>query len=228
MKRNVKICSPLLLSVFLFLPCSSLGDFSFSIPAYSVGLIYEEGKPRPIGTGFVFEDTRFVVTTYHVLVDERTNRRRQISFHTGKGLREKFEPAPPLRLKPYLLFEREDIAVLEVEGINPCKEPLMRGDFPALHVGSIVGYGGYDRREAAPTFMISGHPVRRIFEENGVRYLEIYGIAIPGFSGGPIFGGATSVVGVILRGRPAPDGSGSIFYAVSVEHIPSLLDTSKQ
>jgi len=173
----------LFLLAVLFLPLSSSGDLSFSIPAYSIGLIYEVGNPHPIGSGFVFEDTNTVVTAYHVVVDERTKRQRKISFHTGIGLRETFEPYPPLRLKPYRLLKREDIAVLTIERASPCKEPLTRGDFSVLQVGSVVGFGGFDRRAAVPTFMLSGHPVRRIFVENGIRYLAVYGIAIPGFSG---------------------------------------------
>ncbi len=53
-------------------------------------------------------------------------------------------------------------------------------------------------------------------------FSTLEGIAVPSFSGGPLVGGGTTVVGVIVSGTPPVEGQSSIFQAISVEHIPSL------
>ncbi len=218
---------PLLLLIS-FLPLLSFEDIRVSIPYYSVGLIYEASNPRPIASGFVFENTRFVVTARHVLFDEKTGRQRELYFAPVKGLGEN-DPIPHLRLRPHRDFKAEDIAVLTIEGQNPCKEPLVRGDFSSLQIGQSVLYGGLDLRETRRvTFTLAAHQVRRITQENGLRYLEIVGIAIKGYSGGPVIGEGNRVIGVVLKGITSSHLRMSVFTAISIEHIPPLGETKRR
>jgi S1-C subfamily serine protease len=218
--------SVLFIALLLAPRCVSSDELKCVFPNYSVGIILDAATHSPIGSGFVFENTRYVITARHVLIDDSTGKLVKVLFEPIKGIGAVHGEAPyQLPLKVHRLLTNEDIAILEVEGENPCKQALTRGDSERLRVGDLVGYGGFDHRvQNVEGFSISATRIRMIKVENGLRRFQLEGMATFGFSGGPLFGGGTTVVGVILRGKPSPDGKSSIFYAISAEHIPSLPD----
>jgi S1-C subfamily serine protease len=134
-----------MLGLLLVFSPASLGELKFSIPYYTVGMIFAKGMPQPVGSGFVFENTRYVVTARHVLIDSENNE-QELSFEPLKGLGS--DPIGPFKitLKPHRTLEKEDIAVLEMEGPPLCKEALTRGPATSLRGGDTVGFGGFDRR----------------------------------------------------------------------------------
>lgn len=202
-------------------------ELHFSLPYYSVGFILDKKTSRPIGSGFVFEDPRFVVTARHVFIDSDNNE-RQLLFQPIRGIGSDEIGPFTVELKPHKVFEKQDIAVLEIVGPPPCKEPLTRGPARSLSTGNLVGFAGFDYRvRGGHTLSISGTPIKNTLKEGGLHFFELEGAAVPGFSGGPLFSGGKEVVGVILRGAPSPGGKTSIFYALSIEDIPSLLTQPK-
>jgi len=231
MRSLAKLWKRFLILVLFILPCGlHAATIQFSIPYYSVGIIHDIKTGQAIGSGFLLDDIHYTVTAWHVVVDERTKRERKIVFIPVKGVGANETP-PPLQVSPYRLYPDSDIAVMRVEGKNFAKESLVRGDTLSLRAGDMIGYGGFDVRKTSPgqtTFTVSGHRITDVLEIGNHRFLEIRGIAIPGFSGGPVFGGGKQVVGIILQGRPRPDVDGRVrFYAATVDRIPMFLSAPK-
>src|SRR5262245_7457679 len=199
-------------------------DLTFSIPNYSVGVIEEIGtNSRVIGSGFLLDDVNYVVTAWHVVFDRATKQQRRLFFLPIRNLGTHERP-PLLQMTPHLLLEERDIAVMKIEGKNLAKEPLVRGNTTSLRPGHPVGYGGFNASRT--TFTLSADLITAILPSGDLRFLEIRGVAIPGFSGGPLFGGGETVVGIILRGDSRPGADGKVrFEAATVEQIPQFLLT---
>jgi S1-C subfamily serine protease len=218
----------LILSIFASSRVLAGANLKVLVPHHSVGIIRERETLRPYGSGFLLDDVNYMVTAWHVVFDKSTHLQRKLVFQpmTRLGIH---DPAPFLEMKPYFLSEERDIAVMRLEGKNLAKEPLVRGNAASLRPGDMVGYGGLNLRDSILTFTLSGDSITNIFTKGDLRFLEIRGIAIPGFSGGPLFGGGETVVGIILRGDiPAdPDGK-SRFEAATVEQIPQFVSTGKK
>jgi S1-C subfamily serine protease len=218
----------LILSVFASFEVLAGSDLKISVPHHSVGIIRETETIRPHGSGFLLDDVNYMVTAWHVVFDKSTRLQRKLVFQPMARLGT-HDPAPLLEMKPHLLLEERDIVVMRLEGKNLAKEPLVRGNTASLRPGDVVGYGGLNLRDSVSTFTLSGNPITNIFTKGALRFLEIRGIAIPGFSGGPLFGGGETVIGIILRGDiPAdPDGR-SRFEAATVDQIPQFVPTGKK
>lgn len=225
MRRLVKYGGVLL--ILLSTVCHDLysADIQFSIPYYSVGIIHDSKTGTALGSGFLLDDVRYIVTAWHVVVDERTGREREVVFKPVKGLGT--HESPIVTVKRSRMWPDKDIAVMQVDGKSFAKEPLERGNTQSLRVGDMALYGGFDvreRKQEKMSFTVSAHPITGIIGAGEHRLLEIQGLAIPGFSGGPVFGMGSRVIGIILKGRKQPRPDGTVqFYAGAVERIPPLL-----
>jgi S1-C subfamily serine protease len=211
----------------IFLPGQSFsGPAQFLIPYYTVGTIHEQANGEVIGSGFLLDDPKYMVTAWHVAFDRRTRLQREIVFRPVKGLGTHDAPRP-LAVEPHRVSEERDIVVMRLVGKSLAKQALVRGNTDALKPGDYVGYAGFNVKDSGAgvtTFTISADPIRRIVGGDGKRFLEILGIAIPGFSGGPVFGGNDTVLGIILRGNTSSQTNDKfLFYAAGVEQIPKFL-----
>jgi S1-C subfamily serine protease len=193
------------------------------VPDYSMGVIFERTNGwKPIGTAFFLENTQYVITARHVLFDEKTGKQRKITFAPIKNIGVSEGRLVIVKLQE--AFEREDLAVLRVDGLSPCKTPLTRGNPLTLRKGDIVTYAGYNKETTTRKkvgFTLMPQQVRRIYIEDGLRYIEVEGFVRHGFSGGPLISRDSNVVGIIVQGKPA-ENEKWIFRAISVEHLPSL------
>jgi hypothetical protein len=115
---------------------------------------------------------------------------------------------------------------MKLDGPTPAEEPLIRGNSELIRGGDFVAYGGFDGGEPKPTFKVSANRIRRIFKERGTRFFEIQGTGSPGFSGGPLFGGGKTILGIILNVKPLDDKT-AVFYVADVTDIPPLSPSRK-
>ena len=220
-----KVLWPLAVPIFLLSNISTHGQtnqpkFSFTIDPQCVGVLIDRPTGNRIGSGFVLDDPKTVVTARHVAVNLATNEKRDLVYEP---------PSPPgsttknpdTKLNSAGDVAAVDIAVLRIEGDSPCKRFLKRSTVD-VKPGDWIVYAGLDPDSGG--FKVSSHAVRSIGVERGVKYIEIEGDARHGYSGGPVFDQQGGVLGVVLRGRPSLSSSNWIFDAVAVSEVPIRSD----
>lgn len=196
---------------------------SFSIPYYTIGLLYGVGQASsPLGSAFVFEASSFLLTANHLLETGNQEDGAGFVFSPIKGIVE--GKTYRVRVSVYKRIPECDIAVLKAEGVVPWIRPLARGSVERIQKAELLPYGGYDVRMSTPTnasFSIGIGRILEIIDTGAGKLVRMEGGAVPGFSGGPVFAGAESVIGVIVRGSPKSESESS-FEAASVSCVPSL------
>jgi S1-C subfamily serine protease len=195
---------------------SNQPKFQFTIDPKCVGVLIDSSTRNRVGSGFIMDDPKTVVTARHVAVNLATNEKRELIYEP---------PSPPgstvknptTKLKPAKDVAAVDVAVLRIEGNSPCRRNLKRSNVD-VKPGYWVVYAGLDTASAG--FKVSSHFVRSISVEQDVKYIEIEGDARPGYSGGPVFDQQGGILGVVLRGRPSPSSSNWLFDAVAFSEVP--------
>lgn len=179
--------------VFVFLCLLSVASkgqhFQFSIDDKSVGLI-ADAKGKVLGTGFVFEEPRTVVTCAHVAKSEGL---LFVSAYDKKRYR--------LTLQSKLTGE--DIAVLIAED-TICRRPLGMGSPESITPGDPVVYIGFDAGKSDSTgikLVVHSTDVsacgKALNHATLVGFFEFQGEGRPGYSGGPVFDKSGKVVGIM-------------------------------
>lgn len=190
--------------------------FSFTVDPNCLGVLVDSSSGLKIGSGFILDDPKTVVTARHVAVNLATNEKR-VLFYLPPTAPSSSVNTSAFKLTPGKDIAAADIAVLRIEGNSPCKAYFKRSTVEVKQ-GDWVVYGGLDPTSGA--FKVSSHSVRSIFVEQDVKYIEIEGDARPGYSGGPVFDQQGGVLGIVLKGRPSVLSGNSIFDAVVVSEVP--------
>jgi len=200
---------------------------------------------RHLGTGFVIEDGRLVVTNHHVLPDflDTENRERLVAV-SGSGRNTQIHDAQMV-----VSTRENDLALLRISG--PALPALALGDSSTVRVGEKFAFTGFPigmilgLYPATHRATVSAHtplaiPARtsRELDERRVAALrrdppmifQLDATAYPGNSGSPLYRiGTGEVVGIINQvfvqgGREAAVGSPSgISYAIPSAQLAPLL-----
>lgn len=170
---------------------------NFQIDGNSIGLIVQDSG-QILGTGFVCAHKNLITTCAHLF--EHSGNRDLFTFITRSG---------DYKVKiVYKSFDR-DIAILKLDTVIVDAPILLPEQFKFKLNDSIV-LAGFDRSKtlidsrntinASPT-CISGYHEEKHSDDTR-KLLEFYGIAQPGYSGGPIFKWDGKVYAMLQGGMP--------------------------
>ena len=180
-----------------------------------MGIIVDTQTGARIGSGFIIDEPKTVITARHVAIDLKTGAHRQLGY-LPPGLPGATTLNPTIKLSLVKDLENSDIAVLNIQGDSPCKN-FWKRSAQTVKTGDMLIYAGLSTAESG--FKVSAHPVKRLFEENLVSYIEIEGEARPGYSGGPVLD-RSGVVGIVVRGVPRPGNTLWTFDAIAISEVP--------
>jgi hypothetical protein len=169
---------------------------TFTVNRDTVGVIVDQDKKKPLGTAFMFLQTRWAVTAKHVIVDRGVRRRNlELVFLSKANVL-----ARVLFVHPIL-----DIAVLEVDDA-PCLAPLMPSNVEFSSSKGFITLGYKPSLGLSVHVNSVAHFVRdvrdRVEGAEEVIYFDAP-FAEGGHSGGPVLGECGGVVGIIIEDTEA-------------------------
>ncbi|MBD2845757.1 trypsin-like peptidase domain-containing protein [Paenibacillus sp. IB182496] len=177
-----------------------------------------ELTPLGLGSGFIFEDTGYILTNQHVIGDAE---RIEV---TVQDYAKTFEAK--LLGSSYEL----DLAVLKIEGDEPFPT-LPLGDSDSIEIGDwVVAIGnphGFDHTVTVGVLSAKERPIS-IPDEQGTRnyehLLQTDASINPGNSGGPLINTSGEVIGINTAVSSQAQGIG---FAIPTSTIKSVLDSLK-
>lgn len=189
----------LMLKGVIFLLCiclSQTGSAQIPIPDWSsIGYIIVNDNDY-VGTGFVMNTKRQVVTCAHVISNN------EIVFFASSA---SSNPAQMTKHKLKLIksFPEYDLALLESED-DLCTRPLVgANDFNIVSKQSIF-YSGYDvgsSSDKVKFITFNGAHVtsygKTFIGSKEIDFIEFIGVGVPGYSGGPVINGENKVFAIM-------------------------------
>lgn len=185
--------SPLrLLTILLMAISPSAVNAGVKIVEGAVGIIIDAETGQKVGTGFVAETARNVITCWHVI----DTRRKYLYGCPPFGPTSQRLPFVPIRA--VAAFPRYDLIIMAAE-TNLTVDPLHFGDFKKFRPGERIIYLGL--RPSIGTIEADTAIVDAtgIVANDGsiVDFLEFAGAGVPGFSGGPVFDEQGDVIAIM-------------------------------
>ena len=159
------------------------------------GVIEGAEKFTTEGSGFVFGPQHDVVTCWHV---------KAVADNTGETNLLYLNGTNRFRISPKYMLPNYDLAVFTASPHIECPRTRV-GDFKKMRPGDFIIYLGFDSRQSDQYKKATGVNISQItavgsaLNDNGVivDFLEFPGVAIPGYSGGPVFNKEGEVVAII-------------------------------
>lgn len=178
------------LLLLLFIP-NLLVAQSFDIDRNSIGIIYQDNSD--LGTGFICEYPDLIITCAHLFENE--NKEDSFIYKTTDG---KFGA------KMIYFSEERDISILKLNNLE-IDQPLKLSAKFDLLAGAPLLLSGADLKVSDSAVLISEIRTEAItlkgkntaFEK---RFIEFYGVADHGYSGGPMLTWDGEVYGILQGG----------------------------